>query len=228
MCTPVWSTVAPAASSAAASPGRVITSNAGQVPHRDLAPCVRGRSRRASGSRRPSAGDPGERRTSRAASCRRRRAVAPAGPRRGSAQTGIGCHYLSNAAPPPNEKWFGEHRRAAQRGEVHALNHILGEKVSIVSDKPQTTRTQVRGVLTRAEFQTRVRRHPRDPQAGDHARLPPERDRHRARSAAWTLSCWCSTPPPRSGRATPSSHPGCRGTRCALSTRSTPSTATSS
>jgi GTP-binding protein Era len=33
-------------------------------------------------------------------------------------------------------------------GKSTLLNHILGQKVSIVSDKPQTTRTQVRGVLT--------------------------------------------------------------------------------
>ena len=34
-------------------------------------------------------------------------------------------------------------------GKSTLLNRILGMKVSIVSDKPQTTRTQVRGVLTR-------------------------------------------------------------------------------
>ena len=39
-------------------------------------------------------------------------------------------------------------------GKSTLLNKILGQKVSIVSDKPQTTRTQVRGVLTRA---TRIR-----------------------------------------------------------------------
>ncbi len=33
-------------------------------------------------------------------------------------------------------------------GKSTLLNKILGQKVSIVSDKPQTTRTQVRGVLT--------------------------------------------------------------------------------
>ncbi len=33
-------------------------------------------------------------------------------------------------------------------GKSTLLNRILGQKVSIVSDKPQTTRTQVRGVLT--------------------------------------------------------------------------------
>ena len=34
-------------------------------------------------------------------------------------------------------------------GKSTLLNKILGLKVSIVSDKPQTTRTQVRGVLDR-------------------------------------------------------------------------------
>jgi GTP-binding protein Era len=38
-------------------------------------------------------------------------------------------------------------------GKSTLLNHILHRKVSIVSDKPQTTRTQVRGVLTRPDVQ---------------------------------------------------------------------------
>ncbi|MEZ5320622.1 MAG: GTPase Era [Microthrixaceae bacterium] len=38
-------------------------------------------------------------------------------------------------------------------GKSTLLNRILGRKVSIVSDKPQTTRTQVRGVLNRPEGQ---------------------------------------------------------------------------
>ena len=38
-------------------------------------------------------------------------------------------------------------------GKSTLLNRILGTKVTIVSDKPQTTRTQVRGVLTRRDAQ---------------------------------------------------------------------------
>jgi GTP-binding protein Era len=38
-------------------------------------------------------------------------------------------------------------------GKSTLLNRILGAKVTIVSDKPQTTRTQVRGVLTRPDAQ---------------------------------------------------------------------------
>ncbi len=38
-------------------------------------------------------------------------------------------------------------------GKSTLLNSVLGTKVSIVSDKPQTTRTQVRGVLDRPDAQ---------------------------------------------------------------------------
>ena len=38
-------------------------------------------------------------------------------------------------------------------GKSTLLNHILGEKVSIVSDKVQTTRNQIRGVLNRPDAQ---------------------------------------------------------------------------
>ena len=84
-------------------------------------------------------------------------------------------------------------------GKSTLLNQILGTKVTIVSDKPQTTRTQVRGVLTRPGRAGRVRRHARHPQAPHPARRAAQRHRRRRRSPTSTWSASCSTPPAKVG-----------------------------
>ena len=38
-------------------------------------------------------------------------------------------------------------------GKSTLLNHIIGEKISIISNKPQTTRNKIQLVYTEPEFQ---------------------------------------------------------------------------
>ena len=85
-------------------------------------------------------------------------------------------------------------RRPAQRRQVDAREPLVGRKVSIVSDRPQTTRTQIRGVRTTAATADRVPRHAGHAQAAHVAR----RARQRARAGdagARSTSCASSSRP---------------------------------
>ena len=71
-------------------------------------------------------------------------------------------------------------------GKSTLLNQLVGRKVSIVSDRPQTTRTQVRGVRTTDDHADRVPRHARDPQAAHVAGRAHQQPRARRRWARST------------------------------------------
>jgi GTP-binding protein Era len=59
----------------------------------------------------------------------------------------------ASAEPPPFRSGFVSLVGRPNVGKSTLLNQMVGRKVSIVSDRPQTTRTQVRGVRTTAESQ---------------------------------------------------------------------------
>ena len=48
---------------------------------------------------------------------------------------------------------YDHHLRAAQCGKSSLTNALVGEKIAIVSDKPQTTRNRIYGVVNREDTQ---------------------------------------------------------------------------
>ena len=87
-------------------------------------------------------------------------------------------------------------------GKSSIVNAICGRKISIVSDKPQTTRHRVMGVHTRRRRPARVRRHARPAQGGVGTRRAGQRHGAREHRRRRRRAVSCSTPPRRSARAT--------------------------
>ena len=60
---------------------------------------------------------------------------------------------MMNENPVPTRSAFVALVGKPNAGKSSLLNRLVGEKVAIVTEKPQTTRTRITGILTRGEAQ---------------------------------------------------------------------------
>jgi hypothetical protein len=104
------------------------------------------------------------------------------------------CASASPRPPePPDARRLRHDHRPPNAGKSTLLNRIIGEKIAIVSDKPQTTRTRILGAKNYPDGQIMFVDTP-----GIHR--PLHRMNVRMVDAAvetlreWTPSCWCTTP----------------------------------
>ena len=97
-------------------------------------------------------------------------------------------------SPPrqaPHRSGFAALVGRPNAGKTTLTNALVGEKVGIVSNRPQTTRHAIRGVVHRPDGAARAGRHPGPAQAEEPARPAAQRRRPRHPVRRRRRSCFC-------------------------------------